>query len=417
MIASHLIFICGMKRKATLVLSLIALIILIASSCYKLLPQMPDPSNTLCGPVSLSNAQAVLFAQGNDQFFSIRTGATGLGPYFVSTGCGECHSSDNRGHPFTILTRFGQPDTLGNRFLTEGGPQLQNANLPGYLPQQIPTGATSSKLIAPITAGVGLLEAVPDSAIIAMAAENLNNPDGVRGHPNYNTIPSYVTAFANAIPRGDGKYICRFGRKASTYDLLQQVAAAYNHDMGITSSFLPDNPFNYLDQTAITSPATPEVNNDDLNAVVFYVTCLQTPVQRNPSDPDVKYGNQVFNNLGCQTCHKQNLTTGFSPIGALAYQTFSPFTDLLVHDMGPGLDDGYTEGNAKTSEWRTAPLWGLRLAPGVQGGNYYLLHDGRAHSIEQAIQMHGGEAAVSASRFGSLSSQDQSAIITFLKSL
>jgi len=85
--------------------------------------------------------------------------------------------------------------------------------------------------------------------------------------------------------------------------------------------------------------------------------------------------------------------------------------------MGPGLDDGYTEGTAKTSEWRTTPLWGLGLAPGVQGGNYYLLHDGRAHSIEQAIQMHGGEASASAGRFNSLSQTDRGALVTFLKSL
>ena len=159
-----------MKEKTTFVISAIIVVIIAFTACSKLLPSMIDPAQGVCGPVSLSNAQAVLFAQGNDQFFSVRTAATGLGPYFVSTGCGGCHSSDNRGHPFTILTRFGQSDTTGNKFLDEGGPQLQNANLPGFLPQQIPQGATSSRLIAPITAGVGFLEAVPDSEILAMAA-------------------------------------------------------------------------------------------------------------------------------------------------------------------------------------------------------------------------------------------------------
>jgi CxxC motif-containing protein (DUF1111 family) len=125
----------------------------------------------------------------------------------------------------------------------------------------------------------------------------------------------------------------------------------------------------------------------------------------------------VFTRIGCETCHKQTLTTGYSPIDALSYQPFSPFTDLLVHNMGPGLDDGYTEGNAQTSEWRTTPLWGLGLAPNVQGGYTYLLHDGRAHSIEEAIQLHGGEAAVSASRFNSLSQTDKDALLKFLKSL
>ena len=406
-----------MRKKTTLVVISIVLAIAIFSACSKLLPQMINPEYGLCGPISLSSAQSVVFVQGNDQFFAIRTATTGLGPYFVSTGCGTCHSSDNRGHPFTILTRFGQTDSTENKFLAEGGPQLQNANLPGFQPQQVPPGATSSKLIAPITAGVGFLEAVPDSEILAMAAANANNADGVRGHPNYNSIPSYVTTLPGAIPRADGKYICRFGRKGSTYDLLQQVATAYNHDMGITSSFMPFNPYNYLDQTAPASPSTPEVDNTTLNSVVFYVTCLQTPVQRNATDSTVLYGNQVFINIGCETCHKKSLTTGPSPIDALAYQTFNPFTDLLVHDMGPGLDDGYTEGNAKTSEWRTTPLWGLGLAPSVQGGYSYLLHDGRAHSIQQAIQMHGGEAAASATRFNNLSAKDENALLAFLKSL
>jgi CxxC motif-containing protein (DUF1111 family) len=395
----------------------ILLALIIVTSCSKLIPDMINPSEGLCGPISLDNSQTILFSQGNDQFFANRTAATGLGPYFTAIGCGSCHSSDNRGHPFTILTRFGQIDSTGNKFLAEGGPQLGVANLPGYTPEKIPAGATSTKLIAPITAGVGFLEAVPDSEIIGMADANQNNPDGVRGHPNYNTIPSYVTPLYGAIPRADGKYICRFGRKGAIYNILQQVANAYNHDMGITSSYMPINPYNYLDETQPPPSSTPEVSNDDFNSVVFYVTCLQTPVQRNPDDPTVIAGNAVFVKIGCESCHKQTLTTGYSPIAALSNQTFNPFTDLLVHDMGPGLDDGYTEGDAKTSEWRTTPLWGLGLAPGVQGGNFYLMHDGRAHSIEQAIQMHGGEAAVSSARFSKLTSTDQAALIKFLKSL
>jgi len=390
--------------------------IVIFTACSKLLPSMINPAEGLCGPVSLSNAQTILFSQGNDQFFANRTAATGLGPYFVATGCGSCHSSDNRGHPFTILTRFGQTDSTGNKFLAEGAPQLGAFCLPGLTPEQLPPGATSSKLIAPITAGVGFLQAVPDSEILAMAEANLNNPDGVRGHPNYDTIPSYTTPLYGAIQRSDGKYICRFGRKAAVYNLLQQVVIAYNHDMGITSTYMPNNPFNYLDPTPSVTTGVPEVDNNTLNSVVFYVTCLQTPIQRNAGDSIVQYGNQIFTQIGCETCHKQTLTTGYSDIAALSNQTFNPFTDLLVHDMGPGLDDGYTEGDVKTSEWRTAPLWGLGLAPNVQGGYTYLLHDGRAHSIEQAIQMHGGEAAVSSGRFNNLS-QDRNALLKFLNSL
>jgi CxxC motif-containing protein (DUF1111 family) len=405
------------KRKSTIVIGVIVLGVVAFTACSKLLPSMINPEIGICGPVSLTSEQTVLFSAGNDQFFANRTAATGLGPYFVATGCGTCHSSDNRGHPFTILTRFGQTDSTGNKFLAEGGPQLGTYSLPGYMPEQIPDGATSTRLIAPITAGVGFLEAVPDSEILALAAANAGNPDGVRGHPNYDSIPDYTAVLNGSYPRSDGKYICRFGRKGAVYDLQQQVALAYNHDMGVTSTYLPYNPFNYLDQTGPAPPSAPEVDNATLNSVVFYCRCLAAPIQRNPTDSVVRYGAAVFTRIGCATCHQPNLTTGYSPIGALSYQAFNPYTDLLVHDMGPGLDDGYTEGTAKTSEWRTAPLWGLGLAPNVQGGYTYLLHDGRAHSIDQAIRMHGGEAAASEGRFANLSAADEAALITFLKSL
>lgn len=395
----------------------IVLVIVAFTACSKLLPSMINPEMGICGPVSLTSEQTAMFSAGNDQFFANRTAATGLGPYFVATGCGACHSSDNRGHPFTILTRFGQTDSTGNKFLAEGGPQLGAFCLPGYRPEEIPGGATSTKLIAPITAGVGFLEAVPDSEILALAAADANNPDGVRGHPNWDSIPAYVAVLNGSFPRGDGKYICRFGRKGAVYDLLQQVALAYNHDMGITSSYQPYNPFNYLDQTGPAPALSPEVDNATLNSVVFYCRCLQAPIQRNATDSMVVAGGRVFRQIGCAACHQPTLTTGYSPIDALAYQTINPYTDLLVHDMGPGLDDGYTEGTAKTSEWRTAPLWGLGLAPNVQGGYTYLLHDGRAHGIEQAIQLHGGEAAVSEGRFEKLSASDKAALISFLKSL
>jgi CxxC motif-containing protein (DUF1111 family) len=357
-----------------------------------------------------------LFSTGNNAFFATRTASTGLGPYFVATGCGACHTSDNRGHPFTILTRFGQSDTLGNTFLAEGAPQLGTFALPGFMPEAIPPGATSTKLIAPITAGVGFLEAVPDSEILNIAAANANNPDGVRGHPNWDTIPHFAIILNGSNPRADGKWICRFGRKGAVYSILQQVANAYNRDMGITSTYMPYQPYNYLDQT-LQEVSAPEVDNATFASVVFYCTALQTPEQRNATDSTVVYGSNLFNQIGCATCHRPTMTTGYSPIAALSYQTFSPFTDLLVHDMGPGDDDHYTEGTALTSEWRTTPLWGLGLAPNVQGGTTYLMHDGRATSIQQAIELHGGEAAVSAQRFGALSASDQKALLTFLKSL
>ena len=143
------------------------------TNCHQLFPSMINPQNGLCGAVNLSSAQNVLFAQGNNAFFEVRTAGTGLGPYYVANSCGSCHTSDNRGHPFTMLTRFGQADTNGNTFLAKGGPQLQQNCLPGFMPQQIPAGATSSNFIAPITAGVGFLELIPDSTIISFATQQL----------------------------------------------------------------------------------------------------------------------------------------------------------------------------------------------------------------------------------------------------
>jgi len=151
--------------------------------------------------------------------------------------------------------------------------------------------------------------------------------------------------------------------------------------------------------------------------VVFYLQTLKAPVPRHQEDGTVQHGKQVFLNVGCERCHRQTLTTGYSPVDGLSYKQFSPFTDLLLHDMGPGLDDGYTEGTARTSEWRTPPLWGLGLAPRSQGGHYFLMHDGRATSLEAAIQLHGGEAASSGKDFNSLSQSDKDALLQFLKSL
>ncbi|NDC42783.1 MAG: thiol oxidoreductase, partial [Chitinophagia bacterium] len=134
-------------------------------------------------------------------------------------------------------------------------------------------------------------------------------------------------------------------------------------------------------------------------------------------DANVVAGKALFLRTDCAKCHTPALTTGAYSIEALAYKTFYPYTDLLMHDMGAGLDDGYTEGNAKTAEWRTPALWGLGLSKNAQGGQYFLLHDGRAHSISEAITLHGGEAANSVNKYRALSAAEQQQLITFLESL
>lgn len=400
-----------MNKKQLYILSTICLLVAIMVSCEKILPPEPAKDEILDGSVvGLSNQQSVQFLKGdiafNDEVF---TAQTGLGSIFVANSCGSCHAGDGKGHPFTTLTRFGQIDETGNQFLHLGGPQLQNRALPGFTPEQIPAGATFSKFTPPAVTGLGFLTFASDADILAMADPNDADGDGISGVPNWIDVPAFVAIHQNAVSQG-GKYIGRFGKKASVYDLLQQTVNAYNQDMGITSFFNPVDVYSGLE-------IDPEVSTQTIHNVVFYLQTLKEPIQRNQNDAQVIQGKNIFNQINCAGCHKPTLTTGYSPIAPLSYKTFHPYTDLLLHDMGSGLDDGYTEGNAKTYEWRTPPLWGLGVSPNSQGGQYFLTHDGRAKSIEEAILMHGGEATNSKTQYQNLSQADKDALIKFLKSL
>jgi CxxC motif-containing protein (DUF1111 family) len=379
-------------------------------SCEKLLPGLPADDQVLDGPVEgLTNAQAAQHLAGdvafNDQVF---TRETGLGPIFVATSCGSCHAGDGKGHPFSTLTRFGINDSLGkNEF--DNGPQLQNRALPGYMPEQLPARTPFASFTPPANTGLGFLELVSEDDLLAMAAANATNPDGVRGHPNWAALPSFVSPNPNSYTQ-NGRYITRFGKKAATYNLFHQTIQAYNQDIGITSTFNPSDVYSNED-------IDPEVSDKTVRDVIFYLQTLKAPVQRNQRDPDVIQGVALFTQVGCESCHKQTLKTGFSPVEALSNKQFHPFTDLLLHDMGPGLDDGLIEGTSKTSEWRTPPLWGLGLSKNSQGGKYFLLHDGRAKSIDEAIEMHGGEAATSKKKFNALKAAERQQLIKFLESL
>jgi len=395
----------------------ILIVILSIFSCEKMIPPAPMADEVMDAPLDgLTNEQNKLFLEGADEFDEIYTAETGLGPIFVATSCGGCHSGDNKGHPFTTLTRFGQSDTTGNTFLAFGAPQLQHRAIIGHIGETLPSGATFTKFIAPIASGVGFLELVSDADILAMADPSDANADGISGVPNWNTIPAWVTPFPNAIPQG-GKYICRFGRKGSTYNLHQQTVGAFNNDMGITSTFLPTNPYNYLEGTTSIPVNDPEISDKSINATVFYLQALQAPIQRNQDKSEVVRGKEIFIQIGCESCHKQTLRTGYSPIKPLSNVEFHPYTDLLLHDMGNELNDNYTEGSALVSEWRTTPLWGVGLSSSSQGGLIYLMHDGRAHNFGEAIQLHGGEGNASRTLYNQLSESDKQALVKFLESL
>lgn len=380
-------------------------------SCTKILPKAPADDELLDGPVEgLSPEQHARFIAGdvafNDEVF---TPATGLGPVFVATSCGTCHAGDGKGHPFTMLIRFGQTDATGNQYLNLGGPQLQHRAIPGFEPEQLPAGAAFSKFMPPANTGLGFVEAIPDASILALADENDLNGDGISGRVNWINLPSYVTVPANAVQQ-QGKYIGRFGKKAAVFNLLQQTANAYNQDMGITSLFEAKDTYSGLE-------IDPEVSTKTVNDVVFYLQTLKAPIQRNKNDADVLAGNMLFGKIGCASCHTPSFTTGASAIASLANKTIFPFSDFLLHDMGTGLDDGYTEGSALTAEWRTPPLWGLGLSRNSQGGQYFLLHDGRAKSIDEAILLHGGEAMQTKQKYLQLTADEKRRLIAFLESL
>ncbi|GAA4910461.1 di-heme oxidoredictase family protein [Mucilaginibacter defluvii] len=363
------------------------------------------------GPLAgLTGPQHAQFLRGdvafNDDIF---TKETGLGPLFVSTSCGSCHAGDGKGHPFSTLTRFGQTDESGSSYLNAGGPQLQHRALQGYFPEQLPPGVAFSRFTPPANTGLGLLDAVTDQDILAMSDPEDTDGDGISGAPNWIVPRPYVIQRPGTMVK-NGLLIGRFGKKAAAYDLLHQTAVAYNEDIGITSVFEPRDTYSGAE-------TDPEISSQTVADVVFYLKTLRAPVQRDPQAGDVAGGKTLFLTIGCGACHRPELKTGHSPIAPLSFVSFAPYTDLLLHDMGAGLNDGYTEGSAKPAEWRTPPLWGLGLAPGSQGGQYYLLHDGRARSIEEAILLHGGEGGGSRGRYQALAPGERQKILKFLRSL
>ena len=186
----------------------------------------------------------------------------------------------------------------------------------------------------------------------------------ISGVPSFGYLPEFITPNSNAVVK-NGKYIHRFGKKAAAYNLLHQTVNAYNQDMGITSTFTPHDVYS-------GHTIDPEVSDKTVRDVVFYLQTLKAPIPRSKGNGNFETGKTLFTQINCSGCHTPKLQTGFSPIAALNNKTIYPYTDMLLHDMGAGLDDGYTEGFAKTSEWRTPPLWGLGLSPNSQIGRAHV---------------------------------------------
>ncbi len=402
------------------------------TGCDPFLPSAPDDAQVLDGPIEgLTSVQLAVFAEGDAEFNRTFAASEGAGPMFVASACGSCHVGDGKGHPVFNLTRFGRMvDGTFDPMRALGGPQVQNRAVQQYVAEVVPNGATGVAVFtAPAVTGLGLLEAVDDTTLLRMSDPDDVDADGISGRVQLldeDDLIVEVTSLngvadesgpTRGVPIG-GKYIGRFGKKGVTVNLLHQTVTAYHQDMGLTSDLVPEDLFNRQVGTfASDDVADPEVGSSTVSAVVFYLKTLRPPPRRNAGDPDVLAGEALFGTIGCAGCHHPVLRTGASSIGPLHQVEFHPYTDLLLHDMGTELDDGYTEGVALTSEWRTAPLWGVGLAAASQGGRMHLLHDGRAAGFREAIELHGGEAAASRARFRALGAGEQEQLFRFLESL
>lgn len=406
-------------------------LVLVAASCDSLLTTTPPENEVLAGTVpGLTGPQLAQHARGDAEFGRVFGTGDGLGPIFVAPSCQSCHVGDGKGHPLFNLTRFGRMTPEGfDPMRALGGPQVQNRAILNYMAEAVPGGATGyARFTAPSVTGLGYLEAVPDALLLALQDPDDRDGDGISGRVQLvdaSDVVAEIGRLEDVIdgslpPRVlvDGKLIGRFGKKASAISLLHQTVTAYHEDMGITSDILPVDPVNrQVGGFASDGVADPEVGSDAVQAVVFYLRTLKAPPRRNADSPDVTAGEALFASAGCAKCHLPVMRTGPSTIAALHLAEFRPYTDLLLHDMGPDLDDGYTEGRALTSEWRTAPLWGIGLAEGSQGGAGFFLHDGRARSLREAIEYHGGEGSASRAVFRALTAAQQEQILAWLRSL
>ncbi|MDX1395781.1 MAG: di-heme oxidoredictase family protein [Gemmatimonadota bacterium] len=382
--------------------------------CDTLLTEVPEPGDQLDGPIpGLSPEELAAFVAGDEQFGVAFTPSSGLGPIFNDVSCAACHSGDGRGRPENILIRISRG---ADPALDVGGPQIQDRAIAGVTPERLPPGVDRSERLPPPVFGVGLIEAIPEDAILAHADPDDVDGDGISGRPNMVRTPDWVPG--SEPGGGGGLRLGRFSRKAQVSSLLQQTVEAYHQDIGITSDFLPvenPNPQTGSAGAAADDVADPEIPTARIRQVLAYIRMLQPP-EPGPDTESRLRGGSLFGSIGCAACHIPRFTAGPGPIPAIDGMDVPLYSDLLLHDMGEGLADGRPDGDATGREWRTAPLWGLRVMRDFLDGDAFLLHDGRARSVEEAIVLHGGEAAVARDAFVSLTDEDRAAILDFVES-
>lgn len=391
--------------------------------CDALTTRAPDPGDVLDGPLpGLTEEELAAFIRGDEGFGRPFSPSEGLGPIFNNVSCASCHSGDGRGRPENGFIRFSRGDDLVPHL---GGPQLQDKAIAGAVPERLPEGVQTSFRLPPPVFGVGLIEAIPESVILALADPGDADGDGISGRPNYVVPDDFVPTdepggfvadeeFPEGVPQ-----LGRFGRKASVSSLLLQVAKAYHEDIGITNDFLPienKNPLASRATEAADRVPDPELPAEELRAVLAYIRLLAPPAPGEMT-PRREEGEALFASIDCASCHVPELRTGPSTSAALSNQPVRLFSDLLLHDMGEGLADHRPDGDATGREWKTAPLWGLRVMRDFLNGDAFLLHDGRARSVEEAILLHGGEAERSRDAFAGLTPEARAALLAYVESL
>lgn len=384
---------------------------------------------------------------------SSTTSRDGLGPTFNARSCSTCHFKDGRGRApapgeefVGLLLRLAVPgrdphggplgagvygDQLQPHAIdevpAEGTPRVTYVERPGMFADgepyslrvptytieapalgPLPEGLRISPRVAPAMIGLGLLAAIPEADLLALADPDDADGDGISGRANQ------VWDASAGAPR-----LGRFGWKANQPSVRQQTAGAFLGDMGISSSIFTDQncPEGQPECLAAASGGAPEIDDHLLADVVLYASALAVPARRDVDDPEVLRGKALFTDLGCADCHTpRHLTGPDDEVPEAANQTIFPFTDLLLHDMGPELADGRDDFLATGDEWRTPPLWGIGLIETVNG-HTELLHDGRARSLLEAVLWHGGEAAASRDAVLALSRGERDQLLAFLRSL
>lgn len=397
------------------------LVWVVGAGCDILTTEAPDPGDLMDAPLpGLTVEELAAFVRGDEAFGRAFTPMEGLGPLFNNVSCAACHSGDGRGRPETGFFRF----SVGGDLVPHlGGPQVQNRAIAGALPEVLPPAVDASFRLPPAVFGVGLIEAIAESTIVGLADPDDADGDGISGRPNYVVPEDFVPATEpggfvedEEFPLGRPQ-LGRFGRKAQVSSLLLQVAKAYHEDMGVTNDFLPVDNVNRQVSPTVTPDAVadPELSEAELRAVLSYIRLLAPPAPGEMTPRRVA-GRELFEEIGCAACHVPELRSGNHPSAALADQPVRLYSDLLLHDMGDGLADNRPDGNATGREWRTAPLWGMRVMRDFLNADAFLLHDGRARSVESAILLHGGEAEHAREAFTALNPEQRAAVLDFVES-